>query len=104
MIYFQGSSVAATAVDVDVGFDAQKRNLQGVLEVELESYFEFLSDDAISIAGTRIGIERVVQDYQEAAYQQSHQHPSALIRSLRERVARLRQERRPETPVASAKS
>ena len=117
--------------------------------MEVESYFEFLSDDAIRIAGTRVGIERVVEDYragaspeeialryptltleqihatityylahpdhvdaylqkvqhhQEAAYQQSHQHPSTLLRSLRERVARLRQERHATTPVASAKS
>jgi uncharacterized protein (DUF433 family) len=116
-------------------------------EVELESYFEFLADDAIRIAGTRVGIETVVCDYQEgaspeeialryptltleqihatityylahpdqvdayvqrvrqqqeAAYQQSQQQPSALIRSLRERVARLRQERRSETLIGSA--
>jgi uncharacterized protein (DUF433 family) len=119
------------------------------IEVELESYFEFLADDAIRIAGTRVGIETVVGDYQEGtspeeialryptltleqihaaityylahphrviaylqrvrqqqetAYQQSQQHPSDLIRSLRERVARLCQERGPEAPAASAKS
>ncbi len=117
--------------------------------MELESYFEFLANDAIRIARTRVGIETVVRDYQggaspeeialryptltleqihatityylaypdrvdaylqrvqqhqEAAYQQSCQHPSALIRSLRDRVARLRQERRSGTPVAPAKS
>jgi hypothetical protein len=32
-----------------------------------------------------------VRQQQEAAYQQSQQHSSELIRSLRERVARLRQ-------------
>jgi hypothetical protein len=48
-------------------------------------------------------LQRVWQQ-QEAAHQQSQQHASALIRSLRERMARLRQERRSETPVASAKS
>ena len=117
--------------------------------MELESYFAFLDDDAIRIAGTRVGIETVVSDYQEgaspeeiasryptltleqiqatityylalpdgvnaylqrvqqrqeAAYQQSQQHPSALMRSLRERVARLRQERRSEMPAEPAKS
>jgi len=117
--------------------------------VELESYFEFLANDAIRIAGTRVGIETVVSDYQEgaspeeialryptltleqihatitfylaypdrviaylqrvqqqqeAAYQQSQYHSSELIRSLRERVARLRQERRSETPAGPAKS
>ena len=36
-------------------------------KVELESYFEFLADDAIRIAGTRVGIETVVCDYQEGA-------------------------------------
>jgi uncharacterized protein (DUF433 family) len=123
--------------------------LGGEIEVELESYFEFLADDAIRIAGTRVGIETVVGDYQEgagpeeialryptltleqihatitfylahpervnsylqrvrqhqeAAYQQSQQHPSALMRSLRERVARLRQERCSETQAGPAKS
>ena len=117
--------------------------------MELESYFEFLAPDAIRIAGTRVGIETVVRDYQggaspeeialryptltleqihatityylaypdrvddylqsvqqqqEDAYQQSRQHPSVLISSLRERVTRLRQERRSITPIAPAKS
>jgi uncharacterized protein (DUF433 family) len=117
--------------------------------VDLESYLEFLADNAIRIAGTRVGIETVVLDYQEGAspeeialryptltleqihatityylahsdrveaylqrvqqqqedaYQQSQQQPSVLVRSLRERVARLRQERRSGTPVAAAKS
>jgi uncharacterized protein (DUF433 family) len=45
-----------------------------------------------------------VRQQQEAAYQQAQQHPSALLHSLRERVARLRQERRSETPVWPAKS
>ena len=117
--------------------------------VELESYFEFLANDAIRIAGTRVGIETVLLDYQEgaspeeialryrtlaleqihatityylaqpdrvtaylhriqeqqeAAYRQANQHPSALMQSLHERVARLRQERRSETPAAAAKS
>jgi uncharacterized protein (DUF433 family) len=119
------------------------------IKVELESYFEFLAEDAIRIAGTRVGIETVVYDYQEgaspeeialryptltleqihatityylaqpdrvgayvqrvrqqqeAAYQQAQQHPSALIRSLRERVARRRQERCAEAPAASTQS
>ncbi len=47
---------------------------------------------------------QTVQQHQEAAFQQSRRHPSALIHSLRESVARLRQERRSVTPVASAKS
>jgi uncharacterized protein (DUF433 family) len=124
-------------------------SLVGEIEVELENYFEFLGDDVIRIAGTRVGIETVVGDYQdgaspeeialhyptltleqihatityylahsdsvnaylqrvrqqqEAAYQQSQQHPSALMRSLRERVARLRRDRRSETPAGPAKS
>ena len=40
-----------------------------------------------------------VRQQQEAAYQQAQHHPSELIRSLRERVARLRQKRRSETPA-----
>jgi uncharacterized protein (DUF433 family) len=124
-------------------------SLVGEIEVELESYLEFLADDAIRIAGTRVGIETVVSDYQEgtspeeialryptltleqihatityylahpdrvnaylqrvwqqqeAAYQQSQQSPSALMRSLRERVARLRRDRHSETPAGPAKS
>lgn len=35
--------------------------------MELESYFEFINDYAIRIAGTRIGIETVLWDYQEGA-------------------------------------
>ncbi len=35
--------------------------------MELESYFDFVSQDTIRIAGTRIGIETVLRDYQEGA-------------------------------------
>ncbi|MCI0396980.1 MAG: DUF433 domain-containing protein [Chloroflexi bacterium] len=35
--------------------------------MELERYFEFINDKAIRIAGTRVGIETVVSDYQEGA-------------------------------------
>ena len=35
--------------------------------MELERYFTFIADDAIRIAGTRIGIETVLHDYQEGA-------------------------------------
>jgi len=35
--------------------------------MELESYFEFIGEDAIRIAGTRVGIETVLCDYQEGA-------------------------------------
>jgi len=35
--------------------------------MDLESYFEFISEDAIRIAGTRVGIETVLRDYQEGA-------------------------------------
>jgi len=35
--------------------------------MELESYFEFIAEDTIRIAGTRVGIETVVRDYQEGA-------------------------------------
>jgi uncharacterized protein (DUF433 family) len=41
----------------------------GVTEaiVELESYFEFLSEDNVRIKGTRVGIETVLDDYLEGA-------------------------------------
>jgi uncharacterized protein (DUF433 family) len=35
--------------------------------MELESYFDFISEDAIRIAGTRVGIETVLRDYQQGA-------------------------------------
>lgn len=35
--------------------------------MELETYFEFIGDEAIRIAGTRVGIETVLRDYQEGA-------------------------------------
>jgi uncharacterized protein (DUF433 family) len=35
--------------------------------MELEHYFDFVGEDAIRIAGTRIGIETVVRDYREGA-------------------------------------
>jgi len=35
--------------------------------MKLESYFEFIGEDAIRIAGTRVGIETVLRDYQEGA-------------------------------------
>ena len=35
--------------------------------MELESYFEFLSEDDIRIKGTRIGIETVLDDYLEGS-------------------------------------
>jgi len=35
--------------------------------MELESYFDFIAEDAIRIAGTRVGIESVLRDYQEGA-------------------------------------
>lgn len=35
--------------------------------MELESYFEFIAEDAVRIAGTRVGIETVLRDYQEGA-------------------------------------
>ena len=35
--------------------------------MELESYFEFLAEDAIRLRGTRVGIETVVRDYLEGA-------------------------------------
>jgi uncharacterized protein (DUF433 family) len=48
----QGSIIAAKA---------ERRTM------ELESYFEFIGEDAIRIAGTRVGIETVLRDYQEGA-------------------------------------
>jgi uncharacterized protein (DUF433 family) len=35
--------------------------------MELESYFQFLAEDAIRLRGTRVGIETVVRDYLEGA-------------------------------------
>ena len=35
--------------------------------MEIENYFEFIEDQAIRIAGTRVGIETVLRDYQEGA-------------------------------------
>ena len=104
--------------------------------MELESYFEFVNQEAIRIKGTRVGIETVLRDYkegaspeeivlryptlsleqvhatityylanrekveaylkrvrqrQEEAWQEQQQHPSAFVRSLRERLERQRQ-------------
>ncbi len=107
--------------------------------MELERYFEFVGEDAIRIAGTRVGIETVVRDYlegaspeeivlryptlsleqvhatityylanrerveaylnrvrqrQEEGWQEQQRHPSAFVRSLRERVEQQRKELR----------
>ena len=35
--------------------------------MELESYFDFVSDNAIRLKGTRIGIERILRDYELGA-------------------------------------
>jgi len=35
--------------------------------VELESYFDFVTEEAIRVKGTRIGIETVVRDYLQGA-------------------------------------
>ncbi len=35
--------------------------------MDLERYFEFIGEDAIRIAGTRVGIETVLRDYIEGA-------------------------------------
>lgn len=35
--------------------------------MDLESYFDFVSDNAIRLKGTRIGIERILQDYELGA-------------------------------------
>jgi len=35
--------------------------------MELESYFDFVSENAIRIAGTRVNIETVLRDYQQGA-------------------------------------
>lgn len=35
--------------------------------MELESYFDFVSNNAIRLKGTRIGIERILQDYELGA-------------------------------------
>ena len=111
--------------------------------MELESYFEFIAENAIRIAGTRVGVETVVRDYregagpeeivlryptltleqvhatityylanrekveayldrvrqhQEEAWQEQQHHPSAFVRSLRERIEQQRQVLRLKTP------
>lgn len=35
--------------------------------MDLESYFDFISEDAIRIGGTRVGIETVIDAYQQGA-------------------------------------
>jgi uncharacterized protein (DUF433 family) len=35
--------------------------------MEIESYFDFISENAIRIAGTRVNIETVLRDYQQGA-------------------------------------
>jgi uncharacterized protein (DUF433 family) len=35
--------------------------------MELESYFEFIGEDAIRVAGTRVGIETILRDYEAGA-------------------------------------
>ena len=35
--------------------------------MELEKYFEFVSEGAIRIAGTRVNIETILRDYREGA-------------------------------------
>jgi uncharacterized protein (DUF433 family) len=35
--------------------------------MELESYFQFINQEAIRIKGTRVGIETVLRDYMEGA-------------------------------------
>jgi uncharacterized protein (DUF433 family) len=35
--------------------------------MELENYFDFIGEHTIRIAGTRVGIETVLRDYQEGA-------------------------------------
>jgi uncharacterized protein (DUF433 family) len=115
--------------------------------MELESYFEFLTEDAIRLVGTRVGIETVLRDYnegaspeeiglryptltleqihatityylanrdkidaylhrvqqrQEKAWQEYHQHPSAFARVLRERLERQRQMHQQAEPVSTA--
>lgn len=35
--------------------------------MELESYFDFISDNAIRLKGTRIGIETILRDYELGA-------------------------------------
>jgi len=47
--------------------------------MELENYFDFLSDEDIRIKGTRIGIETVLEDYLEGA---SPEEIAARYRSL----------------------
>jgi uncharacterized protein (DUF433 family) len=37
------------------------------MNLNLKNYFEFINENAIRIAGTRVGIETVVRDYQEGA-------------------------------------
>ncbi len=47
--------------------------------MELESYFEFLSEDDIRLKGTRVGIETVLDDYLQGS---SPEEIAARYRSL----------------------
>ncbi len=47
--------------------------------MQLENYFEFLSEDDIRIRGTRVGIETVLEDYHEGS---SPEEIAARYRSL----------------------
>ena len=35
--------------------------------MQLEEYFDFIAEDAIRLSGTRVGIETVIDDYQQGA-------------------------------------
>ena len=35
--------------------------------MELKDYFEFIDNEKIRVAGTRVGIETLLRDYQEGA-------------------------------------
>jgi uncharacterized protein (DUF433 family) len=41
--------------------------MTGSKTMQLEEYFEFIAEDAIRIAGTRVGLETVIDDYQKGA-------------------------------------
>ncbi|MGB9553466.1 MAG: DUF433 domain-containing protein [bacterium] len=115
--------------------------------MEIERYFEFIDENTIRIAGTRVGIETVLRDYQEGAspeeivlryptlsleqvhatiiyylanreriegylervkrrqeeaWQEQERNPSEFVRTLRDRLERLRNTQRKGDPFSSS--
>ncbi len=64
VLYFLLPALFDTVVYLRYNF-TNSRNLEQVMK--LEGYFEFVNEEAIRIAGTRVGIETVLRDYREGA-------------------------------------